>query len=277
MAIEKSKNSDAFVDFERAGWANSIAGYDEAFGSVSRQTVAPMLDAAGVRAGAHVLDVCTGPGMLVQAAIERGAKATGLDFPKVVELAQKLVPTGEFRAGDAQALPFPDDTFDAVVCGYGVIHLPEPEMALREMMRVLRPGGRAGISVWENTTPNNGFSLVYAAVRAHGRMDVSLPHGPDYFQFSTDAKMRAALSDIGFTDVQTKFVEQYWRVKSGAQILDAMASGTVRARALLAAQDAAATEKIRGFFEQTLAGLGNADADGFRVPLPALVGSGAKP
>src|SRR6185312_7865131 len=87
VAIEKSKDPGEFLDFERAGWSASIVGYDDAFGGVSRQTVGPTLDAANVRAGSTMLDVCCGPGMLAEGAVRRGAHATGLDFPDVVALA----------------------------------------------------------------------------------------------------------------------------------------------------------------------------------------------
>jgi ubiquinone/menaquinone biosynthesis C-methylase UbiE len=276
MAIEKSTSPTEFLDFERAGWGANIAGYDDAFGPVSRQTVCPMLDAANVAAGMRLLDVCCGPGMLAEGALARGASAVGVDFPDVVKLAKKLVPVGDFQPGDAQALAFPDNSFDAVVCGYGIIHLPEPEKALREMFRVLRPGGRAAVSVWDSNTPNNGFSLVYAAVRAHGRMDVGLPHGPDYFQFSTHEKMRASLSEVGFKNVESIFFDQRWHVKTVTQVLDAILKGTVRARAVMAAQSEESMAKIRQFYEQTLNGMKN-PAGGFDVPLPALIGSGAKP
>jgi SAM-dependent methyltransferase len=276
MVIEKSKNPNAFIGFELAGWDANIAGYDRAFGSVSRQTVRPMLDAANVGPGMRVLDVCTGPGMSVKAALERGAHAVGLDFSQeAVDLARRLVPAGEFKQGDAQALPFPDDSFDAVVCAYGIIHVPVPEMALQEMLRVVRPGGRVAVSVWDSITPNNGFGMIYAAVRARGSLDVPVPHGPDYFQFSTEEKMRAALTETGFSNVETAFVDQRWHVQSATQILDAMRHGTVRARAVLAAQSEAATTGIRQFIEKTLTDLVN-PAGGFDVPLPALIGSGTK-
>jgi ubiquinone/menaquinone biosynthesis C-methylase UbiE len=277
MAIEKSRNPAEFADFELAGWGANIAGYDQTFGRVSRQSVRPILDAAKVRSGMRVLDVCCGPGMLSQAAIGRGAYAIGLDFSaEVVDLARSLVPTGAFQRGDAQALQFPDNAFDAVVCGYGVIHVPEPEVALAEMFRVVCPGGRVAISVWDNTTPNNGFGLVYAAIRAHGKLDVPVPHGPDYFQFSTKEKMRAALTEIGFTKVETTFFDQQWHVESATQVLEALRKGTVRAGAVLAGQSETAMIGIHHFFEQTLNGLRN-PVEGFDVPLPALIGSGAKP
>jgi SAM-dependent methyltransferase len=277
MAIEKSKSPTEFGDFELAGWDTNIAGYDRAFGAVSRQTVRPMLDAANVRPGMRVLDVCCGPGMLAQGAIERGAQATGLDFAaEVVALAKQLVPQGEFRRGDAMGLPFADNSFDTVVCGYGVMHVPDPEKALREMFRVVRPQGRVAISVWDNLTPNNGFGLIYAAVRAHGKLDVPLPHGADFFQFSTHEKMRAALSEPGLVAVETALFDQRWHVQSAQEVLDAMRNGTVRASSLLGAQSATATQEISRFIQRVLNDLPSA-AGGFDVPLPALIGSGAKP
>jgi SAM-dependent methyltransferase len=213
MPIEKSREPEQFTTFEQVGWDAAIDAYERAFGPVSRQTVQPLLDAADVKAGMHILDVCTGPGMTVAAAIERGANATGLDFAKeVVELARRLVPAGSFQQGNAQHLPFADQSFDAAVCAYGVIHVPVPELALSEMVRVVRPGKRVAISVWDNTTPNNGFGMIYAAVRAHGTLDV--PHGPDYFQFSTRDKMVAALREVGLSDVEGRFLDQRWHVES---------------------------------------------------------------
>jgi hypothetical protein len=143
------------------------------------------------------------------------------------------------------------------------------------MVRVVRAGKRVAISVWDNTTPNNGFGMIYAAVRAHGTLDVSLPHGPDYFQFSTKDRMVAALKEVGLSDVQTMFVDQRWHVQSAAQMLEAMRTGTVRARALLGAQSQDAMAKIEQFLDGILSGM-RRPGGGFDVPLPALIGSGRK-
>ena len=275
MAIEKSENPAEFLEFERAGWGKSIIGYDDAFGVVTRLTVEPTLNGANVRAGMRVLDVCCGPGMLAQGAIARGAQAVGLDFSNVVELARKMVPAAQFQQGDAQDLPFPDNSFDAAVCGYGLMHVPDSEKVLREMHRVVRPGGRIAVSVWDSKDPLNGFGLIYVAVRAHGNINVPLPHGADFFQFGTEEKMQAALSTIGLTDVKATVFEQKWRVRTADQMLGAIFKGAVRSRAILAAQTEAEMRGIRGFFEKTLAELPKDGPDSL-VPLPAIIGSGAK-
>jgi SAM-dependent methyltransferase len=275
MAIEKSKNPAEFLEFERTGWGKSIIGYDDAFGVVTRLTVEPTLNAANVRAGMRVLDVCCGPGMLAEGALARGAQAVGLDFSNVVELACKMVPAAQFQQGDAQDLPFPDNSFDAAVCGYGLMHVPDSEKVLREMQRVVRPGGRIAVSVWDSKDPLNGFGLIYVAVRAHGNINVQLPHGADFFQFGSEEKMQAALSSVGLTDVRATVFDQKWRVRSADQMLGAIFKGAVRSRAILAAQTEAEMRGVRGFFEKTLAELPKDGPDSL-VPLPAVIGSGAK-
>lgn len=275
MALEKSKDPAEFADFERTGWQKQIAGYDGGIGLVARQTVEPMLDAAKVTAGMRVLDICCGPGILSGGAVKRGAKPVGLDFPDVVKLAQSLVPAAEFQSGDAQDLPFADNSFDALVCGYGILHVPDPEKMLREVLRVLRPGARAAFSSWDIETPNNGLGLIYAAAKTHANLNIKLPHGPDVFQFSTRERMRNAMVETGFADVTAIQSPQDWQVNSAQQMLDAVYEGTVRTRAMLDAQTDAQLAAIRGAIEQAIAPLRN--GNGFVVPMTAVIGSGSKP
>jgi SAM-dependent methyltransferase len=275
MPIEQSRDPKQFSAFELSGWDTNIRGYDSAFGAVARQTVGPMLDAARVTRGMRVLDVCCGPGMLAAGALQCGAEATGLDFAAgAVELARKLVPKGKFEQGDAQVLPFPAASFDAVLCGYGLMHLPEPAAALSEILRVLRPGGRVAVSVWDATAA--GFTLVYEAVRARGSMDVALPHGPDFFQFGSPERMQAALSMAGFADVEAYSFRQDWHVANADRYIESILTGTVRARAVLAAQSADAAASVRSYITGYLTRF-QASAGDLVVPMPAIIGSAARP
>lgn len=274
MSIEKSRDPVEFVEFELSGWDRNIDGYTQAFGDVSRQTVGPLLDAAEVTDGMRVLDVCCGPGILAAGALQRGADAVGIDFSsEAVALANRLVPTGSFQQADAQALPFPDASFDAVLCGYGLMHVPDPEVVLQEMRRVLRPGGRAAVSVWDAGAL--GFKLVYEAVTACGTMDANLPHGPDFFQFASTQAMKAAMAQAGFVDCSTKSVVQNWQVDDADEYVDAILNGTVRARAVLAAQTSEAMESIKAFLVQRLEEF-RGQGGHIAIPLPALVGSGVR-
>src|ERR1051326_2877686 len=135
--------SDAFKDFERAGWETVVDEYAGAFGALTMQAIGPLLDGVEAGPGVRLLDVASGPGYVVAAAAQRGAIATGVDFsaPIVAEAARRYSKMN-FRRGDAGALPFADDSFDAVTMNFGLLPLGDPDKALAEACRELRPGGR---------------------------------------------------------------------------------------------------------------------------------------
>ncbi len=103
---------------------------------------------AGVKAGDRALDLCCGTGDIAFALAQRGAEVTGLDFSeKMLDVARQRLeqfktPGLNFIQGDAQHLPFPDNSFDAVTMGYGLRNLSSLDAGLREMVRVTKPGGR---------------------------------------------------------------------------------------------------------------------------------------
>jgi demethylmenaquinone methyltransferase/2-methoxy-6-polyprenyl-1,4-benzoquinol methylase len=101
---------------------------------------------AAVAPGDRVLDACCGTGDLALAAAAEGGEVTGLDFsPAMLERAARKSAEIEWVQGDLLALPFEDGSFDAVTVGFGVRHAEDLDAALRELRRVLRPGGRLAL------------------------------------------------------------------------------------------------------------------------------------
>ena len=187
--------TESFRDFEHTGWADPTvcARYDDLLSSLTTQSIAPMLDAAGVKTGSVVLDVATGAGYAAGASLARGAQVTGTDFSaEQVRLAKQRFPAAGFVEADAGSLPFASVTFDAVVANYGVLHFPEPDRFFREAFRVLKSGGRLAFTVWDTPQQAKLFGAVLAAVNAHGSMDVGLPGGPNMFLFADAATSEAA-------------------------------------------------------------------------------------
>jgi len=114
-----------------------------------------------VSPGDRVLDACCGTGDLAIAAQRRGAaKVVGLDFSEeMLERARRKAPELEWVRGDALALPFGDGSFDAATVGFGVRNVDDLDAAIRELRRVLRPGGR--LAILEITTPVGALAVFY--------------------------------------------------------------------------------------------------------------------
>jgi SAM-dependent methyltransferase len=160
-----------FHDFEQSGWQRAAGRYGDAFGGLTSQTIARLLNAARVERGTRLLDIASGPGYVAAAAAAQGATACGIDFSsEMVRLAAGRYPGIRFLEGDAEALPFPDASFDAATINFGVLHLARPDAALAEARRVLVAGGRCALTVWAKPDVSVGFGIVLRAIETHGRM-----------------------------------------------------------------------------------------------------------
>jgi SAM-dependent methyltransferase len=275
MTSAEPFDAGAFHQFEQAGWERAAAHYADAFGALTMQTAGPMLDVVGASGGTRLLDVACGPGFIAVEAAQRGALVIGLDFAAaMVADARRRHPTIRFEHGDAEALPFGDASFDAVVMNFGLLHLAQPDAALAEAYRVLRPGGRYAFTVWAEPDQAVGFGIVLRAVEALGQIDVPLPEGPPFFRFSSTEEARRTLEQVGFAEPIVRQLPLTWRLSSPDAVFDALSQGGVRTAAVLRAQTPAALEAIRAAVRREVQEYAK---DGqFQVPMPAVIASATK-
>jgi SAM-dependent methyltransferase len=219
----------AFKAFEAAGWSERAATYGALMARATAHAIEPLLDAARVSAGSHVLDVAAGLGDLAAAAAARGAIVTGVDLaPEMVRAATERHPQLTFVGADAEDLPFDGASFDAVVGAFVVNHLPEPERGISEMVRVSR--GRVALAMWAEEIPL--FALPGAAADAAG-LPSPAPPGPDAERFADRANLLGLLA--GLHDISERTVEFELEVPSLDALWEGVLGGTVRTAARLAA------------------------------------------
>jgi ubiquinone/menaquinone biosynthesis C-methylase UbiE len=235
----------SFKGMEHTGWERAAPVYDDFLGVVSSHAAGPLLDATGVSAGTRLLEVCCGPGYGAGVAAARGATAVGIDFAHaMVDVARKHFPHAKFQPGDAEALPFNDASFDAVICAFGMRHLAAPDTAIAEAHRVLVPGGRYAFTDWCTPDKVKFFELVLGAIQTHGTLDVPLPPAPPIFRFSDPAACVAALRAAGFVEPVVTEISLFYAPRTAEQVLHFTYNSAVRMQMILALQTAEARERI---------------------------------
>ncbi|HEX9711083.1 MAG TPA: class I SAM-dependent methyltransferase [Actinomycetota bacterium] len=144
---------------QQAAWA---AGDFSMFATTITIVSETLCETVDVRAGQRVLDVATGSGNTAIAAARRGCEVTGVDYvPAVLERGRMRAAVERldvtFVEGDAEDLPFPDESFDVVLSTFGVMFAPHQERAAAELLRVCRPGGKIGLANFPPESLAGGF------------------------------------------------------------------------------------------------------------------------
>lgn len=209
---------DEIRDAQRQTWNQFAPGWkkwDVPILSMTKPVGEAMLDRVGLRDGHRVLDIATGtgePGLTAAGRVGTGS-VTGIDLSEeMVRIANdsaraRHIDNYEARVGDASSLPFPDASFDAVVCRFGVMFFPDPAQAVREMVRVLAPGRRLAVSVWGPPPKNPWLTSVMEPINTILNLPPPPPDAPGIFRYAAPGRLRALLEEAGVSTVTEEGVD----------------------------------------------------------------------
>jgi SAM-dependent methyltransferase len=264
----------AWRDFERAGWEAVVDPYHRFFGPLCARLADPLLDAVEAGPGTRVLDVCCGPGYVAGQALARGSLVDGIDIAaSMIELAARLYPAARFRTGDAEAMPYADDRFDAVVCNIGLHHLSDPARGVAEFARVLGPAGRLALSVWDDG--RSALDVVPRAVFGAGVVvPGDIPSPPQAAAYDSADELEPLLGAAGIRLESVEPVTFTQHYPNPQALWDGWLAAAIRTGPVLAAQTNQVQGAARRAFEDLVApyvGAGGA----VELPIGFLVIAGA--
>lgn len=174
------------------------------------QWASRLCDAAGVETGTTVLDVACGTGATTREAAKRagtGGRVVGLDCnPGMLAVAGRQDERIEWVEGSAEALPFEQATFDAVLCNFGLMFFTDRAAALSEMRRVIRPGGTVALGVWDVVDNSPGYAGMIRLIEdSFGTEAADALRAP--FCLGTDASLAAVLAAGGLETAKVATVD----------------------------------------------------------------------
>lgn len=192
-----------------------------------------LIERAGIHEGQTVLDVAGGagePSLTIAGVVGTEGSVTYTDgVAQMVEAARaeaqrRGITNIQFRQTVAESLPFADSAFDVVVSRLGVMLFGDPAAAVREMLRVLKPGGRLAFAVWAKSEVNPFCYLVTRVMEQHVKSPAADPDAPNAFRFAEPGKLTRVMTDAGAIDVKEDVItfdieapispRQFWTLRS---------------------------------------------------------------
>lgn len=220
-----SKSEDEIRQHARMEWNAAAPGWKK-YGKDMFKWLAPVSDqlirSTGITSGQSVLDVATGtgqPALTIAGMVGPNGRVVGVDLsPEMLEVAKKeaaylgLTNVVVFQVvKDENLSMFSDNTFDSVVCRNGLMFMPDPVKALKAFLRVLRPGGKASVTVWGSPDKSPVMAVVMKTISKHvpdiksPPAALGTPGGP--FSIPTVDMLRDYFLKAGFSDFNAEKIE----------------------------------------------------------------------
>jgi ubiquinone/menaquinone biosynthesis C-methylase UbiE len=197
----------------RQDWLSAAPAWKKWYSQLafqSRQATELVVQGAAISPGMHVLDLASGsgePALSLSAAVGPEGRVTATDLLReMLDIAEenaaaRNIKNIDFRAADAEQLPFPAGLFDRITCRFGIMFVPDIQKALGEMRRVLEPGGRVSFITWGSMEENPLFSTMLRPFLKYVDVPPPPPDAPHVFRFAHEKKLAELLSLAGFVQV----------------------------------------------------------------------------
>jgi SAM-dependent methyltransferase len=270
----------------RAIWASVAPSWGELAERVDTRgavVAQAMLDSAGLQRGERVLELACGPGgvgMAAAAIVGPGGAVVLSDIaPEMIAIAAERAKDAGLtnvttREVDLERIDYPEEAFDTVLCREGLMLVPDPASAVREVRRILRPGGRAVFAVWGPRDRNPWLGALFDAVTAQTGLPVPPPGVPGPFSLAAPGALGELLTAAGFTGISvreiptpmsTSSVDEWW------SLVPSLAGPLARVLQSLPAEVSAA---IRGRVDVAMVDF--ATPEGYELPGVSILGVGCR-
>jgi SAM-dependent methyltransferase len=268
-------------------WRDS-APFWEKHREVIRQMFAPvtqaLVDDGLIGRGHAVLDVGTGPGepaLSIAALAGPEGKVFGIDpAPEMVDAARREKDRLGFRnvqfdVASADRLPYPAETFDAVVCRFGAMFFPSPVDAVREMLRVLKPGRKLVLAVWHFAERNPFFYTLQRVIERYAAPPPPAPGDPDAFRFANPGQLRDVVGEAGATAPCERLLQ--FTIQAPISVEDFLTLRCEMSEKLRATVATLSKEQLTELKRRALEALqGHSTDRGMSFPAEVLIVSGTK-
>lgn len=193
---------------QRYGWDKAASYYEPYWQTQLEPAQSKLLDMIGLRPGEQVIDIAAGSGALtfrIAASVEPGGSVFATDISdSMTDLARRFalerkISNVQFEQMDAEALEVKEGTYDVAICSLGLMYVPDPLQAIKEMHRVLKSGGRAVAAVWGQRN-RCGWAEIFPIVERRVKSEVC----PLFFQLGSGLSMQNTFQHAGFCSLETQ-------------------------------------------------------------------------